>query len=260
MTKKIRTVAILFGRKGSTGFPGKNLYPILGRQALRYPLLAAKNAKCIDKIYTSTDDPEIARITVEEFGGEHIERPPELCTGKALLEDTIEHAYFEVRKRLGYQPEYVVVLMCNAVNIVADAIDAGYKTLETKPEFDSAITVCKYNMFIPLRARKADERGALVPFIPFEKMGDPSTMTCDRDSTGDCFFADGGMTIVRGRCLEHMEENLMPFKWMGKVIYPVVQEPGGGDIDYGWQVAAVDYWLRHHGFTETTTPYDKAVK
>lgn len=257
MEKEIKTVAILFGRKGSTGFPGKNLYPILGRPATVYPLLAAKYSKYVDKIYTSTDDPEIARISKEEFDAEIIERPSELCTSEALLQDTIEHAYFEVKKRLGYAPNYVVVMMCNAVNIVSSSIDRGYEILESKSEFDSAITICLYNMFIPLRARKQDSRGALIPFIPFEKFDDPATMTCDRDSTGDCYFADGGMTIVRSACLERMKEGLLPFRWMGKVIHPIVQEPGGGDIDYGWQVAAVEYWLKKYGFTENSMPYDE---
>ena len=36
--------ALMLGREGSTGFPGKNVYPVLGRPLMAYPLIAARNA------------------------------------------------------------------------------------------------------------------------------------------------------------------------------------------------------------------------
>jgi hypothetical protein len=42
---------------------------------------------------------------------------------------------------------------------------------------------------------------------------------------------------------------------MGQKIYPLEQW-GGCDIDYSWQVPGVEYWLRQHGFTETDVPYE----
>ena len=43
--------ALLIGRQGSVGFPGKNTYPVLGRPFMEYPLFAAmhkrKLMKCI---------------------------------------------------------------------------------------------------------------------------------------------------------------------------------------------------------------------
>ncbi len=35
--------ALLLGRGGSTGFPGKNLYLVLGRPLMAYPLIAAQD-------------------------------------------------------------------------------------------------------------------------------------------------------------------------------------------------------------------------
>lgn len=252
---KVNVVAILFGRKGSSGFPGKNLYPVLGRPATVYPLLAAKHSKYMDKIYTSTDDPEIARISKENFDTEIIERPPELCTSEALVEDAMVHAYLEVKRRLGYAPSYVVILLCNACNIVSEAIDRGVEVLEKNSYFDSATTVCIYNMFAPIRARCLAPDGSMQPLLPLEVFGDPTSLNSRRDLTGDTYFADGGMTVVRGFWLEKIEDALPPFRWMGRRIYPIVQEPGGGDIDYEWQVAATEHWLRKHGFTEKSTPY-----
>ena len=53
--------AILIGRKGSKGFPGKNLKKINGKRMCEYPLLAAKQTKSIEKIFISTDCPVIKK-------------------------------------------------------------------------------------------------------------------------------------------------------------------------------------------------------
>jgi hypothetical protein len=111
-------------------------------------------------------------------------------------------------------------------------------------------------MWSPLRARRIGEDGLLHPFVPFETFGDPKTLNCDRDSQGDVWFADMGVSIVRPRCLEHLEEGLLPQKWMGQKIYPLKQW-GGCDIDYEWQVSGVEFWLQENGFTENKTPYEK---
>ncbi len=197
MNSNVRVAAILFGRRGSSGFPGKNTYPILGRPATVYPLLAAKHAKYVDKIYTSTDDPEIARIS-RDFGAEIIDRPPELCTSQALVEDAMVHAYYEVKKRLGCAPAYVVILLCNTCNIIAQSIDRGVEVLDKDSSFDSAITVSIYNMFAPIRARRLASDGSMQPSLPLEAFGDPASLNSRRNITGDTYFADGGMTVVRG--------------------------------------------------------------
>ncbi|MBU1611400.1 MAG: cytidylyltransferase, partial [Proteobacteria bacterium] len=90
--------------------------------------------------------------------------------------------------------------------------------------------------------------------VAFETFGDPETLNCDRDSQGDVWFADMGLSMVRPYYLENMHEGLLPQKWMGQNIYPLKQW-GGCDIDYEWQVPGVEFWLRKHGFTETETPY-----
>ena len=41
--------ALLLGREGSTGFPGKNIYPVLGRPLMAYPLMAAGAAETVER-------------------------------------------------------------------------------------------------------------------------------------------------------------------------------------------------------------------
>jgi len=245
-------VAIIIGRKNSKGFPGKNLYPVLGRPLSYYPMKAAKGSPEIDKIYISTDDSKLIELA-KENNIERIVRPAELCTDGALGEDVFVHAYNSVKvNNKGRNIEIVVLLMCNAATINSKMITKGIKILEENPEYDSVVSVSKYNMWSPLRAREVDEDGLLVPFVPFESFGDPKTLNCDRDSQGDAWFADMGVSIVRARCLENVVDGLLPQKWMGKKIYPLKQW-GGLDVDYEWQIPQVEFWLRKHGFSESKT-------
>ena len=84
--------AILIGRDKSKGFPGKNLFPVLGRPLMMYPLLAATNTKSIDDVYVSTDSKKIEEIS-RKYNVNIIARPDYLCTDEALGEDAFVHAY-----------------------------------------------------------------------------------------------------------------------------------------------------------------------
>jgi len=239
--------ALLIGREGSVGFPGKNVYPVLGKPLMAYPLLAARNSKLVDKIYISTDSEKIKSIG-REYGAEIIDRPPELCTKEALGEHAFVHGYRTIMERMGTPPELVVLLFCNAATILPETIDVGITILRNHPDYDSAVTVSRFNMWSPLRARKIGDDGLLHPFVPFEVFGNPKTLNCDRDSQGDVWFADMSVSIVRPTCLEHLDEGLLPQKWMGQRIYPLKQW-GGCDVDYEWQIPQVEFWLKKHGYS-----------
>lgn len=247
--------ALLLGRRGSAGFPGKNLYRVLGRPLMAYPLIAAQNSKYVNRIYVSTDSEEIMAVGCQ-YGAEIIVRPPELCTQEALGEDAYAHGYRVIRDRLaaeGKTIEVMVLLFANAATVTGELIDQGIETLRADPTLDSAVTVSRYNMWSPLRARKLGSDGCLHPFVPFEAIGDPATLNCDRDSQGDVYFADMGVSVVRPGCLERLEEGLLPQKWMGQRIAPI-HSWGGFDVDYEWQIPAVEYWLLDHGCRPAGTP------
>src|SRR5262245_1422337 len=242
-------IAILMGREGSTGFPGKNVMNVLGQPLVAWPLKAAAAVKEIDRVYVSTDSPRIVEIA-QDHGARIIDRPAYLCTKEALGEHVYQHAHEIVSTELakeGKSPELYVLLMANAPTVSPAQLREGIAVLRAKPDYDSAVTVSCYNMWSPLRARKIGADGLLHPFVPFETFGDPKTLNCDRDSQGDAWFADMGVSIVRPRNLDRLEEGLLPQKWMGQKIYPIKNE-GGLDVDYAYQMPQAEWWLKAHGF------------
>ena len=235
-------VALLLGRKGSKGFPGKNTIPVMGRPLAWYPMRTAKAVKEIDRIFLSTDDPELMQIA-NGLGVEIIERPEYLADDQALGEDAYSHGYEEIRKREKRDIELVVLLFCNAATITTKGIKEGIIWLQENSSFDSAVTVSRYNMWSPVRARKLERDGSLKPFVPFDVFGDPELINCDRDSMGDVWFADMGCSVVRPKCLEKLDDGLLPQKWMGQKIAPIIQE-AGFDVDYEWQLPLLEWWLK----------------
>ena len=240
-------VAILIGREGSSGYPGKNVCPVLGRPLVAWPLSAARAVTEIERVYVSTDSPRIKEIAAA-YGARIIDRPAHLCTKAALGEHAYLHAHGVIREELaaeGREPELYVLLMANAPTVSADQLREGITALRGNPAADSAVTVSCYNMWSPLRARKIGDDGFLHPFVPFETFGDPRTLNCDRDSQGDVWFADMGVSIIRPRNLDHLEDGLLPQKWMGRAILPIRNE-AGLDVDYVWQMPQAEFWLKQN--------------
>lgn len=228
---------------------------VLGRPLAWYPMNAALRSGVVDKAYMSTDDPELMALA-EETGFEVIERPDYLATKEALGEDAYKHGYDVICERTGETPELLILLFCNAPTVTVEQIREGIEVLRDNPHYDSAITVSRYNMYSPLRARRVDEDGLLQPFVPFETFGDPRTLNCDRDSQGDVLFADVALSVIRPQNLDNMDNGMLPQKWMGQKIYPLKND-AGLDIDYVWQTGQIEWWLQQQGYTDQSTPYNK---
>ena len=234
-------VAITIGRKNSKGFPNKNLKKIDKIPLMAYPIISANKTTLIDHVYLCSDSKEMNNIG-KKYGAKIIDRPKKLSTDRALGEDVFKYCYDELKKKFN-NIEIVILLFCNTLCLNSKSLSEGIKILKKNKQIDSVVSVSKYNMWSPLRARKINKYGLLKPFVPFENFGNPKTLNCDRDSQGDVWFADMGFSIVKSHCLENMKNGLLPQKWMGNKIFPFKQE-AGFDLDYEWQMPSLKYWKK----------------
>lgn len=231
--------ALLIGREGSRGVPGKNTMNILGKPLMQYPLDAALSSKYIEKVFVSTDSlaiKDIARNNCVEI----IDRPSELASDNALVEDVIVHGFNEMEKRVGHI-EIFVLLFCNTATIMNGIIDQGIEKLLDDGSIDSAVTVSKYNEYSPVRAKRIDAQGFIQPYIDIEIEG----ASCDRDTATPCYFCDCSAWILRRRCID-IQNGILPFRWMGKKSIPLYQD-GGLDIDHFYGIAHTIAWLEKYG-------------
>lgn len=249
--------ALMTGRGGSRSIKDKNIYPVLGRPLLAYPILAAQNATLIQDIYMTTDSEKLAGVA-RQWGAKVIMRPPELGEDQKHAQAMV-HGYEMIRDLEAVEPKILVILMANCPTITPGILDKGIRILldDSDENIDSCVTVSKYNEFNPMRARMIRD-GFLVPAIEpeyFVKGGYLQNVSGhDRDGAGDFYFCDGGAWIVRARCMD-LSRGTLPYRWIGHTTIPLVQEYGM-DVDNVRGLANAEFWLKMHGFSETTTPYD----
>lgn len=237
--------AILIGRKGSKGFKNKNIHKIKNKRLFEYPLTQFNKSKYIKEIFISTDCNIIKKYS-KKYKAKLIERPKELNTDVALGDDVFRHAVKEITKLKKKKIKLFVLCFANSPTFTSKMLDEAIKLILSKPEADSIVTVSKYNMWSPLRARKINSKGYLDPFVKFKYFGDPKTLNCDRDAQGDVYYADMSFSVVKPRCFKNYNNNLLPQRWMGKKIIPFLSE-AGLDIDYNWQLPQVKFWLKKNG-------------
>lgn len=242
-TFSVMIAALSLGRKGSVGFPGKNTHSVLGKPLAWYSLSAAQMCSAVDQVFLSTDDPALIDLA-RKNQVEVIERPAFLCTKEALGEDAYKHGLEVITERLGELPEILVLLFCNAPTVTSKQISEGIEILKIDPKVDSAVTVSRYNMWSPIRARRIDRQGLLKPFVPLEKF-EMDNISCDRDSQGNVWFADVALSVIRPRNLLNLESGILPQRWMGQTIRPIENE-AGLDVDFEWQMPQAEWWIKKY--------------
>ena len=83
-------VAVIPARGGSKGIPRKNITPCFNKPLIAWTIEKALESKLLNKVYVSTEDKEIARIS-RKWGAEVLKRPPELSTDETLIIDVLKH-------------------------------------------------------------------------------------------------------------------------------------------------------------------------
>lgn len=105
-----KVLGIIPARGGSKRIPKKNLKAISGKPMILYTIEAAKECKYIDKVIVSTDDEEIAAISMKAGAVVPFRRPEELSGDGARLIDVLLHAV-EFYEHKGERYDIIVLLL-----------------------------------------------------------------------------------------------------------------------------------------------------
>ena len=238
-------VALIIGKDGSKGLPGKNVMPILGRPMCEYALMAAADHPDIEKIYTYTDSAKINSIA-DDYGAFWLVHPE---AGKErLTENALLHAWEDMNPK----PDIVCLFFANSPCIDVGMVSNGLYVLTNTPELDSCVSISSFPMFEPNRARHIDNvyLKQTSPMVGGDSI---------RGSGQGVYFVDFTVQIIRARCFEHMWEGSLPFRWHGQQIHGMVNPSPSFDVDAEWQIPVIEYNLKLLGFTHDITPYDGGV-
>ena len=123
MTYSDGVLAVVIGRAGSKGLPGKNTRLVAGRPMICHSIEHAMQAECVSRVVVSTDGDEIAAaaesIPIGPIGIEVVRRPPELASDTATVGAAVRHTV----EALGATEPIIVVLYANVPVRPADLID-----------------------------------------------------------------------------------------------------------------------------------------
>ena len=115
--------AFIFARGGSKGLPRKNIKPLAGKPLICYSIETAKAVDCIEKVFVSTDDAEIAEVA-RQAGAEVIVRPDELAGDKAPEWLAWQHAIRWVQDKYGQFSDFVSLPATSPLRAPIDVIQA----------------------------------------------------------------------------------------------------------------------------------------
>ncbi len=90
----MKTAIVIPARIGSTRFPRKVLYPILGKPMILWVYEGAKQSKLAEKVIVATDSEEVKAI-VEKNGGEAVLTPSDLPSGTDRVFEAVKDKDFE---------------------------------------------------------------------------------------------------------------------------------------------------------------------
>ena len=120
--KKPKVLGLIPARGGTKGLPRKNIRLLAGRPLIFWTINAALKSKYIDSVVVSTEDHEIADISIKYGAEVPFFRPKKLSQDKSLRNDVILHALKSVK---GF--DYVVLLQPTSPLRTTESIDQAFK-------------------------------------------------------------------------------------------------------------------------------------
>lgn len=109
----LNIVALIPARGGSKGIPKKNLKKTAGLPLVAWTIKQAKASKLISYIFVSTDNNEIAKVSLR-YGASVVKRPKNLASDIATSEDVLSHAINYIERQRKIKIDLVVFLQATS--------------------------------------------------------------------------------------------------------------------------------------------------
>ncbi len=222
MSSECEIIALIPARGGSKRVPRKNIKLLDGKPLIYYTISEALRSKYLSKVYVSTEDKEIAKVS-SEFGADTIDRPKSLARDETPGVSVARHAVDYIEEK-GMKIKAICILQPTSPFRKSDHIDEAIRLFVSK-DYDSVIGVKKvrehpYWSFV-------EKNDFLVPFVE-------EGFRIDRSQDlPDIYFVNGAIYVVK-RDVIKKEKSVF-----GKRIGPLIMDDlSSFDIDTNFE-----FWL-----------------
>ena len=153
-----KRLAIIPARGGSKRLPRKNIMDFQGKPMIAWTIEAALETNLFEEVLVSTDDHEIAEISIhygaivpflrEQYADDHSTVSQATCA-----------ALYQMEEYTGKEYQTIVQLMANCPLRPSNSICNQYDAFEKSGERNSLLSGIGYGMFNPWWAHKKNETG-----------------------------------------------------------------------------------------------------
>lgn len=194
-------VAVVIGRAGSKGLPGKNTIVVGGRPMIAHSVEHALASRFVNEVYCSTDGLDIAEAA-ENAGATVVMRPAELADEKATVDSAVRHAI----ESIANDSEVIVILYGNIPIRPEGLIDrAVQRLIETGADsVQSYAPVGKHHPYWTTRLDSDDRVSAWQENNVYRRQELP-----------EVFVPDGGVIAVKRTSLFRVDPN-HPHAFLGE--------------------------------------------
>lgn len=138
------SVAVIPARGGSVRIPRKNIKPFLGKPSISYAIQAALEAEIFSEIVVSTDDEEIAAMSLGFGATKIIKRPDSLADNFTPTVPVISHAIRKISQTANSERiDVCCIYPLNPFVLPSDLIE-GLRLLRESEEISYVNPVCLY--------------------------------------------------------------------------------------------------------------------
>ncbi|HEX5792518.1 MAG TPA: pseudaminic acid cytidylyltransferase [Rheinheimera sp.] len=156
-------VAIIPARGGSKRIPRKNIKPFCGQPMLAYPIQAARQSGCFDRILVSTDDDEIASIA-RRYGAEvPATRPAELADDHTGTSAVIRYELAQLLQQ-GSAISHCCCLYATTPLLTATLLQQAWQQLSNAPELNYVFSAARFSF--PIQRALLITAQGVAPFDP----------------------------------------------------------------------------------------------
>jgi N-acylneuraminate cytidylyltransferase len=212
----MNVLGVILARAGSKGLPDKHLRTLCGKAVIEYTFDHARQSCLLGSIVVSTDCPKIRQLA-RGRGFTVIDRPAELATADASVQDVMLHAMDWTEARGEASADALVVLYGNVPIRGEGVIDRAVQMLQ-RTNCDSVRSLCPVDKWHPawMCRLDGDRAEALVP----------GSIHRRQDLT-PLFLHDGAVVAVcRDSMLRGRENPDDPHAFLGVDRRGIVTEPG----------------------------------
>ncbi len=141
MVRNEQLTAIIPVRGGSTTLPGKNLYRIEGETLLERAIRQCRESDRVDRVFVTTDDPEMYAIAEAHGVAPPNLRPAQLATPRARTIDAVMHLINDAGINGGYLLLMQVTTPLRTIEDLKDICEC----LELNVEAEAIVSVVRHD-------------------------------------------------------------------------------------------------------------------